>query len=93
MEDPDNTVASDAPQPFRLEDWQVPEIPKSRLWSCHLRWMVCVMDADDRSLSFVCSCLSHAVKGRLSDKQTAALEKCRKRVVEAYKAEILECQN
>lgn len=92
MNDPDTTCAPEAPQPYRLEDWQVPPIPKSMRWTCHLRWMVTVMDADDRSLHFVSSCLSHALKGPLSDKQVNALIKCRNRVVLAFETEMLECQ-
>lgn len=93
MNQPDNTGAPEGSQPFRLETWQVPEPPKSKAWACHLRWMVAVMDADDSSLHFIASCLSHCVKnGGLSEKQERAVTKCLDRIMSAYNAEILECQ-
>ena len=93
MNAPDTTVAPQAPQAFRLQEWQVPEPPESDAWLCHLRWMVTVMDPSDRSFHFVASCLAHCAKsGGLTDKQARAIQKCEDRIMQAYKAEILECQ-
>lgn len=41
-----------------------------------MKWMVSVMDRDDKALSFIASVLSNFLKfGGLSEKQAAALEK------------------
>lgn len=79
---------------FTLTASHVPQEPASRQWSDLLRWLVCIMDPDDKRLSFVAGCLSHTLKfGGLSDRQCAACEAILNSVKSDLSEGILLCQN
>lgn|SRR5690554_2979926 len=82
---------------FMLKNYQVPDMPRQiggTPWVDILRWMVCVMNPDDRSLHFIASVLSSAIKneGKLSPKQAEVVEKIFKRVERDFDSEVLDCQ-
>ena len=60
-----------------------------------LRWLVFVMDPDDRGLVFVVGCLSWSLRhgGTLTPKQLAAIEDIYSRVVEQWDHGALACEN
>lgn len=73
---------------------EVPEPPKSNLWVDLLRWMICVMDPDDKRLAFVAGCLSHGLRNDgLSDKQAAACQAILDTICKAWAEGVLVCQN
>lgn len=58
-----------------------------------MKWMVSVMDRDDKTLSFVASVLSNFLKfGGLSEKQAAALEKRYAIVLDQFEKGVLNIQ-
>lgn len=58
-----------------------------------MKWMVSVMDRDDKALHFVASVLSHFLKnGGLSEKQAAALEKRYAIVLDQFDRGVLHIQ-
>jgi len=58
-----------------------------------MKWMVSVMDRDDKSLHFVASVLSHFLKtGGLSEKQAEALEKRYAIVLDQFEKGVLNIQ-
>jgi hypothetical protein len=79
-----------------LEDYQVPLPPYGEdgtPWTDTLRWLVCVMNPDDRSLHFIASVLSSALKnGGLTERQAAAAKKIEHRIMRDYDAGVLDCQ-
>lgn len=82
------------PGTWSLYDIETPQPPDSVRWADVLRWLVCVMDPDDKSLSYVASCLSHALQfNGLSDKQHIVCAKISDRVRASYDAGTLLCQN
>ena len=79
---------------FTLYAHQVPCCPDAPTWFDCLRWLVVVMNPDDRSLLFVASCLSHAIKNNgLTEKQGDACAKVFERVCRDFNAGLLLCQN
>lgn len=79
---------------FALYRDEVPDPPPSSLWVDLLRWMICVMDPDDRRLSFVAGCLSHAAQtGILSEKQSNACQAILNTICRAWGEGTLVCQN
>ncbi len=61
-------------QPFRLSD--CPRPPTTRQWRDILRWLVAVMDDDDKALGFVASMLNHAIeRDGLTPKQVIHAER------------------
>lgn len=71
----------------------VPEPPEDMSWTANLRWLVSVMNDDDRSLGFIAGCLSYCV---VNDGITAKQERgCRKvldRVLDDFENLQLDCQ-
>lgn len=79
---------------FSLNSEQVPNVPTQASWKSVLRWLVCVMDADDKILPFVASCLAYAIKNDgLSEKQHLVCEKISIRIRDAHNQGVLVCQN
>lgn len=79
---------------FTLFCDEVPNPPQSALWVDLLRWMICVMDPDDKRLAFVAGCLSHAMRaGGLSEKQSAACQSILGAMCRDWADGILVCQN
>lgn len=84
---------TDAPR-FTLLCDEVPEPPESPLWVDLLRWVVCVMDPDDRRIGFVAGCLSHACQhDGLSARQASACQAILNSVMKAWADGVLVCQN
>lgn len=80
-------------EPFVLGVDQVPLPPISGRDADRLRWMICVMNPDDKDLSFTASLLSHVLKkGCLSDKQQLYLERIWSRVHQEHAFNALRCQ-
>ncbi|MEC5289423.1 MULTISPECIES: hypothetical protein [unclassified Aurantimonas] len=58
-----------------------------------MKWMIAVMDRDDKSLHFVASVLSSCCKyGGLTERQADAVEKTYERILKAFEAGALEIQ-
>jgi hypothetical protein len=75
--------------------WPPDPPPPGSAWVDALRWLVCVMDSDDRgSLAFVASCLAWALNhdGTLTERQARACQKVLQRVTRAWHAGILDVQ-
>lgn len=59
-----------------------------------MKWMISVMDRDDKALHFVASVLSQFLKnGGLSEKQAAAIEKRYAIVLDHFERGVLHLQN
>ncbi len=90
---PESVCDPDRKIPFMLAPHQVPAPPVSNYWVDHIRWCIAVMDSGDRSLDFIASCLSHAIRyDGLTDKQARAVQRVVDRLVLAHHDGRLECQ-
>jgi hypothetical protein len=72
-----------------------PELPPGgSSWIECLRWLISVMNLDDRSLTFA-GCFRHALEheGALSGKQHAACHKVFERIVDRWEQGTLDCQH
>ena len=80
--------------PFTLQSYQVPDPPESSLWTDLLRWIVMVVDPDDKQLPFIASCLAYSFKHNgLTEKQALVCNKILQRVIASFDSETLFCQN
>ena len=62
-------------------------------WVEVLRWLICVMNDDDKSIGFVSGCLSQCVKNNgLTPRQAAGCQKVWDRVLDDYHHLQLDCQ-
>lgn len=76
-----------------FKDGMIPDFPDPGRWSGLLRWMIAVMDDDDKALPFIASCLSHCLKnGGLSERQEASCYKVAMRLRDRWHAMTLDCQ-
>lgn len=72
----------------------VPETPHENSWTAILRWLICVMNDEDKSMGFVAGCLSQCVKnGGLTDRQADGCRKVFSRILDDYEHLQLDCQN
>ena len=79
---------------FALYCDEVPDPPATTLWVDLLRWAVCVMDPEDKRLTFVAGCLSFATQNEgLTAKQSSACEAILKSLHQDWQNGILVCQN
>ena len=80
---------------FQLFEHQVPDLPETRKWTDLLRWMICVMDNDDRALPFIAGVYSYALNndGKLTEKQSLVANRALGRIVNQWRADTLVCQN
>ena len=70
-----------------------PENPNVDEWIPQLRWLVSVMNDDDKSIAFIAGCLSQCIaKDGLTDRQSAGCQKVFDRVLDAYSHLQLDCQ-
>lgn len=78
---------------FTLHYDEVPDPPATR-WSLDgLRWLVFVMNPDDRDFDFVIGVFAFALKKQyVTERQLAKIERISKRVSHAYGREALLCQ-
>jgi len=73
---------------------EVPDPPESKVWVDLLRWMICVMDPDDKRLGFVAGCLSQACQNDgLTTRQAASCQAILETICRAWGDGILVCQN
>lgn len=80
--------------PFTLQSYQVPDFPESTIWTDQLRWLIMVMDPDDKQLPFIASCLAYSFKNNgLTEKQAVVCNKILQRVCARFESETLLCQN
>lgn len=78
---------------YRLRPEEVPSYPEGKLWACHLRWCLAVMDHDDKDLGFIASLLAHAAKtGGLTAKQAKYAQKTLDRIRDLWMGDALDCQ-
>lgn len=79
---------------FRLDPDGIPSPRGLRRWKCILRWLVTVMNDDDRRLPFVCGVLGQSAKRNfaLSPKQAEVCTRIMNAVVIEYDAGALDCQ-
>src|SRR5690606_5481161 len=68
--------------------------PDGCAWVDALRWLVAVMDGDDRSLLFVAGCLRYALEhnGCLTSKQADACNRILTRILDRWHEGTLACQ-
>lgn len=83
--------------PFVELDWPEgaipPNLPRCPCPVCRLRWLVCVMDADDPALPGVCVMLGLTIADvSLSGAQVAYLRSAMSRTVRAWAEGRLACQ-
>ena len=71
----------------------IPDRPENSTWTGLLRWMLAVMDDDDKALPFIASCLSYCTKnGGLTERQAASCSKALTRITDRWSAMTLDCQ-
>lgn len=81
------------PHGYRLSPGSVPEAPQNDRWPDYLRWVIAVMDADDRDLGFMASLLSYCLDHQgLTEKQAKYARRIFVRVHATWLADQLECQ-
>lgn len=80
---------------FSLNRDQVPDPHKCiESWADALRWLVVVMDYDDKRLPFVASCFKYCLdNGALTAKQSTVCNTILREVISDYSAGVLYCQN
>lgn len=78
---------------FTLFHGEVPSPPVTRRSLDGLRWLVIVMNHDDRDYGFVVSVFAYALKKEmLSEKQMRRVDRIYDRIGRAFNCDALECQ-
>ncbi|MBL4802295.1 MAG: hypothetical protein JKY45_10410 [Emcibacter sp.] len=78
---------------FSLYAHQVPEYPNGNDWGDALRWLISVMDYDDKSLPFIAGLLAYYyTKEGLTARQAKPANKVLAKVLDMHSAGVLYCQ-
>ena len=88
-------MTNDHGMTFGLTGDRVPDPPDGDKWADILRWLICVMDADDKSFAFVAGVFAHCLKngGYVTERQSRAANRIWKRVFEEWQSDVLDCQH